>query len=466
MTSKAVTSLYICSSCGYETLGWAGKCPQCGGWGTLVQAQIPSEKSRNNASSANKAVPASLTSMSGSLAKSMKKERTSLGIGEFDRVLGGGIVPGEVILFTGEPGIGKSTLLLQIALKFETPVVYVSGEESLSQLYGRVERLSRLADVPKREKSGAEESSGKKTVVTPHSKFQVTDEQDIDRVIAAIYDTKPSFVVVDSIQAVYTRDLPGFPGSISQVRECGVRLTQCAKKLDIPMIIVGQVTKEGAIAGPKVLEHVVDVVLSFEGDDSGQYRMVRCLKNRFGSTDEVGVFEMMERGLVEVLDPSNVFTTHKEDVPGTALSAVYRGSRVLFVEIQALTSPAMFGAARRVGNGINKQRVEMLCAVLTRRGGIDLSSDDVYVSVLGGLRIDDPGVDAAVCSAIASAKRDKPVKPGFVWCGEVGLTGGVRRPALWERIQKAIKNAGLLTTDFSVADGLGVRDLVGVVNKR
>lgn len=392
-----------------------------------------------------------------------QSKKFPLGIGEMDRVLGGGIVPGEVILLAGEPGIGKSTLLLQVALGLRRPVVYVSGEESLGQLFTRVDRLKEKANRGRTNnasgKAVVKETRGGSIDQTIISNLLVTDESDIDCVITAIVQNKPSLVVIDSIQSVSTKEVASYPGSVSQVRECGTRLTQCAKRLNIPTIIVGQVTKSGAIAGPKVLEHIVDAVLSFEGDETGQYRLVRCLKNRFGTTDEVGVFEMTSGGLKEIDDPSRVFTSMSHDMPGTAISAVYRGSRVLFVEVQALTSPAIFGSARRIANGVSKQRVEMLCAVLSRRGGVDVSSDDVYVNVLGGIYIDDPGVDVGICMAIASAKTDKGVNRKTVWVGEVGLTGEVRNATNWERIKKTIIGAGLLITDSTDEKPVYLKDI-------
>jgi DNA repair protein RadA/Sms len=391
-----------------------------------------------------------------------------LGIRELDRVLGGGVVPGEILLLAGEPGIGKSTLLLQVALGLDKPVIYVSGEESLAQLSTRVERLTRGESL----RGGVVESTAshpRKLIrasaintadAVSTMNLKVTDESDVDSVIAAVADQKPRLVIVDSIQAVSTSDVSSYPGSVSQVRECGARLTQCAKKLGVPIILVGQVTKSGAIAGPKVLEHIVDAVLSFEGDESGMYRLVRCLKNRFGATDEVGVFEMTQEGLMEVKDPSSVFTSRSQGISGTAISAVYRGSRVLLIEVQALTSPAVFGSARRFGNGVSKQRVEMLCAVLSRRGGVDVSSDDVYVSVLGGIQIDDPGVDLAICIAIASARTDRGVKTKTAWVGEVGLTGEVRHAAHLERITKTIIAAGLSTTKGQDKTPVYLRDTI------
>ncbi len=351
--------------------------------------------------------------------------KISLNIGEVDRVLGGGVVPGEVVLISGEPGIGKSTLLLQISKLFSSKsgVLYVSGEESASQLSSRLSRLS----------------GNDKSVMS----LQVTEETDVDKIIASIYEVKPALVIVDSIQSVYSSDIDSFSGSMTQVRESGMRLARCAKTLEIPIIIVGQVTKEGVVAGPKVLEHVVDAVLNFGGDDLGLYRVLRCTKNRFGSTDEVGIFEMTGSGLIEVTDPSGVFSGRSDRASGTALAGVYKGSRVLLVEIEALTAPCAFGAPRRLPTGMTKARLEMLCAVLTRRAGINLAGDDVFVNIAGGLRLDDPAIDLAICMAIASSKKDKLLDTKQVFVGEVGLSGSIRLVPFQEKIASEIKRRKL-----------------------
>lgn len=366
----------------------------------------------------------------GKLSSGSRGRRFSLEIGEFDRVLGGGVVPGEVVLVAGEPGIGKSTLLLQTAIAVANgrKVLYVSGEESLSQLSSRVERL------------GGSTSSGKKN---PDVAF--TDATVVEEVVSTIHDQKPALVIIDSIQSLSKKDVASYPGSITQVRESGGKLTECAKQLDIPILVVGQVTKEGAIAGPKVLEHVVDAVVYFEGDEMGLYRILRCVKNRFGTTDEVGIFEMTSGGLLEVEDPTNVLGSAGKVESGSAVSAVYKGSRTLFVEIQALTSPAMFGAPRRLPTGIPKQRLEMLCAVLTRRAGVNLSEDDVFVNVSGGLKLDDTSADLAVCMAVASAKLDVPLDKGEVFVGEVGLSGEIRPVPFMSKIISESKRRKLST---------------------
>lgn len=404
--------------------------------------------------------PATIVSFS-QKERNQPKARVSTGMGEVDRVLGGGVVEGEVILLSGEPGIGKSTILLQVFMNFSGRgnVLYVSGEESTGQLSTRFDRLLDTGKL--NNAAGAEKTD--KAEVFDFSKFNITEETDVDKVIEAIRKMKPVAIAVDSIQAMYTRDVRSFAGSISQVRECGMRLTRCAKELRIPMFIVGQVTKEGVVAGPKVLEHVVDAVLYFEGDEFGMYRILRGMKNRFGPTDEVGIFEMTSKGLIDVGDPTRIFcNSGNSKKTGVVLSGVFKGSRVLLVEIQALTSSAVFAAPRRVSTGFSKSRLDMLCAVLTRRAGVNLSGDDVFVNVMGGLRLDDPAIDLAICTAIVSAKKDKPVSVDGVFIGEVGLSGEVRPVGFRDRIKSEVKRRKLSI----VGPDRGDREsLKGVVNR-
>ncbi len=375
------------------------------------------------------ATPASVKSLDDVDVKSAK--RISSGIGEVDRVLGGGIVPGEVVLLSGEPGIGKSTLLSQVCLKLgsKDSILYVSGEESLGQLARRFKRLSKGV-----------KDNGKDIF----DNLDFTEETDVDKVVALVDNTDPALIIIDSIQSLTSTDSKSFAGSVTQVRNCGNKLTRLAKIRNIPIIIVGQVTKQGSVAGPKILEHIVDAVLYFEGDEVGFYRILRGVKNRFGPTDEVGIFEMTSEGLKELQDPSGAFCdTDKTTQPGVALSAVYKGSRVIFVEIQALTSPAVFGSPRRVTTGLNKSRLEMLCAVLSRRTNINLGGDDVFVNVMGGLRIDDPSADLAICMAIASAKKDKKIVANKVYIGEVGLSGLVYPVFFGDKIKNEAKRRDL-----------------------
>ncbi|MFH1547020.1 MAG: DNA repair protein RadA [bacterium] len=400
---------FVCSDCQYESLKWSGKCPSCGEWGSLK------EKEEVITKKTNRAKPAKMEYFNSS--KKSHSKRMTTHISEFNRVLGGGLVQGQVVLLSGEPGIGKSTLILQLCVKLGKSVLYISGEESIGQLSNRLDRIK-----------GSSKASG----------ISVTEETDVDKVISAIEENSPKFIVVDSIQSLSTSDISGFSGSISQVRECGMRLTRVAKKNRIPMVIVGQVTKEGVVAGPKVIEHVVDTVLYFEGDEEGLYRVLRCMKNRFGPTDEVGLFEMTTNGLESIDDPTRLIeSSNKTNSVGVSLSAVYKGSRVLIVEIQALTSPAAFGFPRRLPTGFAKSRLEMLCVVLTRRAGINLSGEDVFVNVMGGLNLKDPSIDLAVCKAIVSAKLDVSVDRS-VYVGEVGLSGEVREVPFQNKIKSDV----------------------------
>ncbi len=353
----------------------------------------------------------SITEFSGEKKKILPKERMSTGYEEFDRVLGKGLVEGEVVLLSGEPGVGKSTLLMQIVLNFtkKGKVLYVCGEESPTQLN---ERLERVAD-------------GKLKGI---ENFVVTEDVVVENVVALIEQENFSLVVIDSIQSMQSLQSKGYPGSISQVRLSGALLTRVAKTTGVPIFIVGQINKGGDIAGPKVLEHIVDCVLYMEGDQYNQYRIVRSMKNRFGSTNEIGVFEMRGNGLVEVGNPSLLFLESTQEESGSAIGAVIQGSRVVFVEVQALVveRESEGGPLRRVANGIKKPRLDMLCAVMSRKGKVFLGNKDVFVNVVGGLTISDPAIDLAVCAAIKSSVADRPLSKSVIYFGEVGLTGEVR----------------------------------------
>jgi len=402
---------YTCTTCGAESLKWAGKCPSCGEWGTLEELKetLPEIKS------VPKANPAEYQYLLGDKkVLSTKIFRVSTGISEFDRVLGGGIISGEVILVSGEPGVGKSTLLLQIALNFanKKKVLYIAGEESPTQLYSRVDRL-----LIKKDQIG----KLKKNLL-------VTDEIDVDKLEALISTESFGLVIADSIQSLNSNKARGYSGSIGQVRVAGAVLTRIAKETATPILMVGQINKVGNIAGPKVLEHIVDCVLYFEGGEFNQYRVLRGMKNRFGSTNEIGVFEMTSFGLKEVGNPSLVFLDEANKSSGSAIGAILQGSRVVFVEVQALVIKREYegGPLRRVANGIKKPRLDMLCAVLSRKGGVFLGDKDVFVNVVGGLTINNPSIDLAVCAAIKSAVKDKVLSRESIYFGEVGLTGEVR----------------------------------------
>jgi len=403
---------YTCSVCGSEFLRWAGRCPSCGEWGTLEESkEVPKPKD-----SKIKAEPANYKKLLDEKEKfSSSINRISTEISEFDRVLGGGFIEGEVILVSGEPGVGKSTLLLQVALNLakKEKVLYIAGEESPSQLYTRVDRLTSKKD-----------SFGKKM----KENLLVTDEIDVDRLESLISDNGFGLVIADSIQSLTSENARGYSGSIGQVRISGAILTRVAKETKTPILMVGQINKGGNIAGPKVLEHIVDCVLYFEGGEFNQYRILRGMKNRFGSTNEIGVFEMTSFGLKEVGNPSLVFLDNANKSSGSAIGAVLQGSRVVFVEVQALVVEREHegGPLRRVANGIKKPRLDMLCAVLSRRGNVFLGDKDVFVNVVGGLTVNNPAIDLAICAAIKSAVKDCVLDRDTIYFGEVGLTGEVR----------------------------------------
>ncbi|KKP92362.1 MAG: repair protein radA protein [candidate division WS6 bacterium GW2011_GWC1_36_11] len=381
---------YICTACGTESLKWSGKCPSCGQWGTLEESEeLPVEKSGTKIGTAAK-----YESIFQDESKAFSSDtRISTGYTEVDRVLGTGLIPGEVVLISGEPGIGKSTLLMQVVLKFsEKKILYVCGEESPGQLNSRLVRLSN------------NKSSSK-----IGQNFMVTEDICAENIVALIEKENFDLIVVDSIQSISSMQSRSYPGSISQVRICGAMLTHVAKIKRIPMFIVGQINKGGDIAGPKVLEHIVDCVLYLEGDQFNQYRILRGMKNRFGSTNEIGVFEMTGNGLQEVGNPSLVFLENDTKSSGSAIGAVLQGSRVVFVEVQALVieRESTGGPMMRVANGIKKPRLDMLCAVMSRKGGVFLGDKDVFVNIVGGLNINDPCIDLAICAAIKSSAKDK-----------------------------------------------------------
>ncbi len=403
---------YVCQQCGRVSVRDMGRCPQCGAWNSFVEEVIvaPAPSSaKTKAGLAGRSTPKRLEQISGDY-----EERLPMPIGEFARVLGGGVVPGSIVLISGDPGIGKSTLLLQVALEMarQSPVLYISGEESERQIKMRAARLLRRA----------EEEEGS----FPSDLYLVT-ETDLNTVLEHVAQVKPRLLVVDSIQTTTLGELESSAGSVSQVRECASRLRELAKSSGIAIFLIGHVTKEGAIAGPRVLEHIVDTVLYLEGDRFQSYRLLRSVKNRFGATSEVGVFEMHERGMVEVPNPSEAFLAERMvNAPGSSIAVTMEGTRPLLVEIQGLTSPTPFGNPRRTPNGVDLNRLLLITAVLTRRVGLRLSDQDIFVNVVGGLTVSEPAADLSIAASIASSARNTPVRADVVLIGEVGLSGELR----------------------------------------
>lgn len=410
------SSLFVCQQCGYQSPTFLGKCPECGSWGSLVE-QISNPKNQK----VKKAVlqPGSITYTKD--IEQQKYPRLVTKLEEFNRVLGGGIVVGSLILVSGDPGIGKSTLLTQVALEFNQLTngnwtLYVAGEESAQQIKIRAERIEASSNLP------------------------VLNETDVDIIISTIEQLKPNLVVVDSIQTLATQDLESAAGSVSQVRECARRLQETAKKLHIPTILVGHVTKEGMVAGPRTLEHLVDVVLSLEGDPGNTLRVLRTTKNRFGSTDEVGVFDMSESGMVEVKNPSEAFLEEKVNAPGSAVVSTINGLRPILVEVQALVTKSNLSIPRRVGTGVDNNRLQLLVAVISKRLNFPLYEMDIFVNVTGGLKVLETAADLGICMAIISSFKDKSLDPKTAFVGEVGLLGELRKVRnLDKRVNEAKK---------------------------
>jgi DNA repair protein RadA/Sms len=401
---KSSKSIFTCQSCSYQTPKWMGKCPDCGEWHTLVEELLPGKKAfgpgRGMTTPYSDPVPIDAVDIE-------DDKRMICGIQELDRVLGGGLVPGSLVLIGGDPGIGKSTLMLQNLHALSSrghKVLYVSGEESVRQIRLRSRRLETLS-----------------------SDLLVVSEIDLERILSMIESQKPDVLVIDSIQTMYSADLTSAPGSVSQVRESTTRLMLMAKKTGIPTFLVGHVTKDGAIAGPRLLEHMVDTVLYFEGDRNHVFRILRAVKNRFGSTNEIGVFEMKEKGLMEVPNPSAVFLSERPaHAPGSVVTASMEGTRPILVELQALASSTNLGTPRRTILGLDQNRVALLVAVMEKKLGLHLLGHDLFMNVAGRVKVDEPAVDMGIVSAVASSFLDRPIQEGSVVLGEVGLTGEVR----------------------------------------
>ena len=415
MAKPRTRTVYACTECGGQSPKWQGQCPGCGAWNTLVESLAATAPTRFESVAGARSAITKLSSV-----EARATQRIPTGLEEFDRVLGGGLVPGGVILLGGDPGIGKSTLLLQAgaALGAAHRTLYVTGEESAEQIALRAQRLA-LVNAP----------------------IELLAEVQLESIIAAIGAAAPEIVVIDSIQTIYTEALASAPGSVAQVRECAAQLTRMAKQRGIVVLFVGHVTKEGAIAGPRVLEHIVDTVLYFEGDTHSSFRLVRAIKNRFGAANELGVFAMTERGLKGVANPSALFLSqHTEGVPGSAIVATLEGSRPLLVEVQALVDPVQGGTPRRLAVGLDPQRLALLLAVLHRHGGVDTAGFDVFVNAVGGVRILEPAADLAVMLAVCSSLKNKALPTKALIFGEVGLAGEIRPVQRGqERLREAAK---------------------------
>lgn len=420
---------FVCQSCGYVSAKWLGRCPECGGWDTLVEEAEVSVKSKSYLPTNNeKLKPRTIASVA-----QTKVERLATGIREFDRVLGGGVVPGSLVLLGGTPGIGKSTILLDAGLRYAQQgikVLYVSGEESEEQTAMRAVRL------------GGAKASDNMLIMTA---------TDLDGILSQANALQPRLLIIDSIQTMYNPELQTAAGSVGQVRECTAKLLQFAKTTGIAVLLIGHVTKDGTIAGPRLLEHMVDVVLQFEGDRSYAFRVLRALKNRFGSTNESGIFSMEAGGLQEVANPAGLFLEDRDgEAAGSVIGACMEGNRPIMVEFQALLAKTPFGMPRRTAVGFEYNRVNMLLAILERRMNMDFGTYDAYVNVVGGMRINEPAADLAVAGALVSSYRNRPLPKGVMTFGEIGLTGEVRRVSNPER--RITDGINLGFTKFIVPD--------------
>lgn len=421
--AKDKKSVFFCQNCGYESSKWMGQCPACHQWNTFVEEVVSVKTAAPAAGRSSGSGRARMTPKSLSEISLDQGNRITTGIGELDRVLGGGIVKGSLILIGGDPGIGKSTLLLQVCRHISDRgihVLYVSGEESLQQIKMRAVRIGQFRD-----------------------ELKLLAETDLGDIESVIGQARPELVIIDSIQTMYNESVSSSPGSVSQVRESTGVLLRIAKSMQIPIFIVGHMTKDGTVAGPRVLEHMVDTVLYFEGEKRESYRILRAAKNRFGSTNEIGVFEMRAEGLTEVANPSEYMLEGRpEGASGSVVACSMEGTRPIMIEIQALVSSSNFNYPRRTANGTDFNRVNLLMAVLEKRAHINLSRDDAYINITGGVRMSEPAVDLGIVLAIASCKRDVPVDPSAVVFGEVGLSGEIRSVSMAEQRVREAKKLG------------------------
>jgi DNA repair protein RadA/Sms len=429
--SKTKT-VYICQSCGYQSPKWAGKCASCGEWNTFVEEVVSplAERAKNTFSSKNTTAPQNIQQL-----EVLQTYRIVTKDNELNRVLGGGIVPGSLILIGGEPGIGKSTLMLQLALSFDNiHVLYISGEESIEQIGLRAERIGKN-----------------------NKQCFVLTETETDRLLAIMKASKPSVVIIDSIQTLHSPYLESTPGSISQIRECTAELQRYAKETGTPVFLIGHITKEGNLAGPKVLEHIVDTVLQFEGDRNYNYRILRTSKNRFGSTSELGIYEMQQQGLRQVSNPSELLLSQREEwLSGITIGATVEGMRPMLIETQALVTQAVFGTPQRTATGFDLRRLHMLLAVLDKRLGFHFGMKDVFLNIAGGIKVEDPAIDLALVSALLSSYEDTIVPANYCFAGEVGLSGEIRAV---NRIEQRIAEADKLGFEKIFVSSYSVKGL-------
>ena len=440
MAKNKKVSVYFCQSCGYETSKWMGQCPGCREWNTFVEEMVEKGTVGKKGSAAGGNDDLKPTKISE--IDMQRKERIETGYQELDRVLGGGIVPGSLVLVGGDPGIGKSTLLLQICrnLADTREVLYISGEESLQQIKMRAQRIGEFSD-----------------------QLQLFCDTSLERIEQVVERIKPQIVIIDSIQTMYSEAVSSAPGSVSQVRETTARLLQIAKGMDITVFIVGHVTKEGVVAGPRVLEHMVDTVLYFEGDRHASYRILRGVKNRFGSTNEIGVFEMRQEGLLEVENPSEFMLNGKpQGASGSIVACSMEGTRPILVEIQALVCHSNFGLPRRTAAGTDLNRVNLLMAVLEKRGGLSLSDCDAYVNIAGGIRMNEPAIDLGIVLALASSFRDQAIDEKLICFGEVGLSGEVRAVNMAQQRVFEAKKLGFSECILPKVSIVGLKDVKGI----
>ncbi|CEJ72125.1 DNA repair protein RadA [[Clostridium] sordellii] len=436
-----IKTKYVCQECGYENSKWLGKCPECSNWNTFVE-EIEEKRSKSNKEvfiiDKSSSRPLNINSI-----ETIKEQRFSTCINELDRVLGGGVVKGSLVLVGGDPGIGKSTLLIQVSSNVANSgkkVLYISGEESASQIKMRAQRLGIKSD-----------------------NLYIFAENNLSIIEAHLESVNPDLIIVDSIQTVFSPEITSAPGTVSQIKEGTSRFMKISKKMGISTFVVGHVTKEGALAGPKVLEHMVDTVLYFEGERFNTYRLVRAVKNRFGSTNELGVFEMREIGLVELENPSKILISEKpKDVAGSVIISTVEGTRPMLLELQALVSPTSFGIPKRTATGVDYNRVSLLMAVLEKRVGMQIQNQDVYINVVGGIKINEPSIDLGIVMSIASSFRNIPIDGNVAITGEVGLTGEIRAVSFIEKRIAECKKLGFTKIIIPKSNHEAVKDIKGI----